>query len=157
MVAQMADAISKLQAQGSGKKRAEDNGRRLDSLESQIQVQNNEAKEYTRTKCMEMDAKLRQELDHFSSKMIADLSIATQRLNDLEKFVEAQAAAMSKIVEGMTTRINAVEQTVMAAGSATQPAAANDVTQTESNLTARLNSLEIIVKAHGDAVSMQQV
>ena len=41
---QMADNISKLQAQGSGKKRAEDNGRRLDSLEGQIQIQNNEAK-----------------------------------------------------------------------------------------------------------------
>ena len=149
LVARMLGDISKVQAQGSGKKWAEDNAKRLNALEGQVREQTNEAKEYTKNKCMEMDAKLaklRDELDIHLPRMMADLEAriqnalpslpATQRLDDVEN------------------RIKAIEQINMAAGPAPQAVAADIA---ENNFTARVNALEIFTKAQADAVSMQQV
>ena len=67
------------------RKWAEDNAKRLDMLEGQVQEQTNEAKRHSEAKCKEMDGKLRTELDTDIPKFMGDLDDRVAgRIKDLE-------------------------------------------------------------------------
>ena len=143
------DQAKALEAQ---RKWNEENSRRVLAMEGSVQAAAVDSNRYAKSKADE----LKETLESVIPKAIGDVeSKIAQRLDDIEKFIKAQGDTMSKFEIHTTTRLNAVEQTILMAAGPAPHAVSND--SAVMSLAARLSDLESTVKAQADAVSMQQV
>ena len=96
------ELTARVSAQETSRKWAEDNAKRLDTIEGQGRQQTNEAKEYARNKCLESDKQLRSDLDKTIPDMLAALeNKMAERIKILENStnIEAKMAERIKILE----------------------------------------------------------
>ena len=127
----MADVTNRMRNHDADRKWTTDNAKRIDAIEGQVRDQTNQAMEYTRSKCLELDRLLRAELDATIPSLIA---AKETKVVSLVGFVEA--------------RTKALEDSIQKLAGPPEVDGANPRGHYAGKFSERIDALELLVKAH---------